>query len=150
VCTCPVGGKIPDRAQRCRPHLLGRNLPQHVDVVAAQLVEEFLGSGGGPLVGRGVDDCVILETGALDDRAMKKALCRFGGKERANGRTSGGLSEDRHIVRVAAECLDVLRNPAERRDPVQHAEVRPDVGVGQKSESAQAIVDRDHGDAAAG
>ena len=67
------------------------------------------------------------------------------------------LTEDRHVLRIAAESADVLAHPLECSNLVEQTVVaRRAVGrlccqsrVGEEAEHAEAIVDRDHHDALA-
>ena len=93
---------------------------------------------------------------ALRDRAVEQAVRRGRDEQRAHRVRAGRLAEDRHVVRVAAEALDVGLHPAQRRDLIALAEVRrgvvalaaerAEVAV---AERAEAIVDRHDHDVAA-
>ena len=65
---------------------------------------------------------------------------------------SGGLAEDSHSLRIAAESSDILCHPMQRRDLIEQRIVPGRIvvrfpgqlRVRQKSEYAQPVVDRDH------
>ena len=69
--------------------------------------------------------------------------------EVADADGTGGFAEDGHVVRVAAECRDVVLHPLQRRDLiVQPLVARSAVGgfraerrVGEEAEQTQAVVD---------
>ncbi len=83
---------------------------------------------------------------ALGDRTAEQPSRLRRRDVRAHGRAAGGLAEDRHVARVAAERAGVLLHPPERGLLIEQGRVaRPEVGVVEEAERAQAVVDRhDH------
>ena len=66
---------------------------------------------------------------------------------------TGRLARNRHVLRIAAELLDVVPNPAQRRLLIHQAVVagratgpRGERRVGKEAKRAQAVVDRDDDD----
>ncbi len=103
--------------------------------------------GAGRRVGRGL---TAEGRAALRDRAVKKTL--GGGHRHDRGRfaATARLAEDRDSIGIAAEVLDVVTDPPERRDEVLNADVRrlrpllaAEVGEVQKAEDVQTMIDRD-------
>ena len=68
--------------------------------------------------------------------------------EDGGGGSSGVLSEDGHLVGVAAELLDVLLHPLEHHDLVLDAKVAGGEAVpgGEEAEGPQAVVEGDEDD----
>ena len=56
------------------------------------------------------------------------------------------MAKDRDIVRISAKGPDVLRDPFENGKEIQHSTIRAGVGVCEKTEDPQAVVDRYNGD----
>jgi hypothetical protein len=73
-------------------------------------------------------------------------------QQRADREGARGLAEDGHVAGVAAECLDVVANPAQRRDLIELAEVRAGsepvatvLGEREIAERTESIIDgHDH------
>jgi hypothetical protein len=70
------------------------------------------------------------------------------GQQRAHGKRSGALTEDRYVACIAAKAADVLLHPAQRRHHVHQGIVagvastfRCQVLRGQKAKDAQPVVD---------
>ena len=82
---------------------------------------------------------------ALHDGPMEETLCARRRQERQHTSGAGGLTEDGDVVRVAAECGDVVAHP------VQGCDLVDDSGVGHRSvviedeeaECPDAVVDGD-------
>jgi hypothetical protein len=71
-------------------------------------------------------------------------------QQRADFGPAAGLAEDHHIRRIAAEPGDVVADPVQARDEVEHADVArrgiflsTDLSEVQIAEDVQAMVDRD-------
>src|SRR5436305_150578 len=96
-------------------------------------------------------------TGArLRDSPPEETLRLRRGQQRSHAHATSGLAEDRDVVGVAAERLDVVARPLERRDLVKGAEVAGAYRAWEalveieKTERVQAVVDRHQDDAVAG
>jgi len=89
---------------------------------------------------------------ALDDRALEKALGQGGGQEGADAGTPGRLPEDRDVSRIPAEVGDIIFNPLQGKNLVEHPIVAGalmgvfpgQLLVGQESEGSQAVIDAGH------
>ena len=66
---------------------------------------------------------VVARRARLRDRTVEQTLCGRRAEQRADAHAAGGLAEDRHVVRVAAERGDVVAYPPKRGDLVEDAEV---------------------------
>jgi len=55
---------------------------------------------------------------ALCDRPVEQALCGRHAEQRAHFACAAGLTEDRDVLRIAAEAVDVVADPREARDDV--------------------------------
>ena len=86
----------------------------------------------------------------LENRAAEKSL-RFGRSQKTRDvRRAGGLSEDRHALRVAPEGRDVVPHPFEPEDHVAKAVVGVAVFELQEAVDVDAVVDRDEHDSVLG
>src|SRR5690606_28219092 len=91
---------------------------------------------------------------ALGNRPVKQAARLGGGAEHADGDAAGGFSKDRHAIGITSERGDVALNPLQSRDLVEEAVVsrspvrglRTELGMREKAERADAVVDRDQHD----
>ena len=86
---------------------------------------------------------------------MEQALGRGHGHERGDFASATGLTKDEHAPGIAAEVCDVVADPFERGDNVEHAHVggvgvlRTVVGEVEVAENVEAMVDADHDHVAA-
>ena len=90
---------------------------------------------------------------ALGDCPLEQSLRRGRDQLRADTQPAGRLTEDRHVLRVAAEARDVVLHPLERELLVHQAVVAGVVRLGpgaqrgmrEEAEQAEPVVDRhDH------
>ena len=138
--------------------------------VAAAQAEDVLGGGGTHLLERvvagpvhqGLAGCLALgerraaqqrtvgdTAAALDDGPADEVLGQRRGDERLNAHGTGALAHDRNIVRISAEGGDVVLDPFQRSDLVQHAVVAGHVmctlgrkrGMGEESEDTETVVE---------
>ena len=113
-----------------------------------ELGQETLGA-----LGRIVRGLAANRGAALGDRAMEQPARRRHRHHRRGLTAAAGLAEDRHAIRIAAEALDVVAHPLERRDQVLHADVgcaRPflaaQAGKMQEAKEVEAVIDGDDDD----
>src|SRR5262249_1011849 len=116
-----------------------------------ELLQYGLGERVRPLARRDAD-----RRAALDDRAMKQAARRRHRQQYADFAAAARLAEDRHVAGIAAEPLDIITHPTQRRDEIEHpgvARMRPGLAADtrqmQKAENIEAVVDADDDDIAA-
>jgi hypothetical protein len=104
-------------------------------------------------VGHGRWQRVVCGT-ALRDRTVEQPGGARRAQQRSDAEAAGGLPGDRDVVWIAAEALDVVTHPLERRDLVERAvDPRGRVLVTEprqmrKAQRAEPIVDADHDDVA--
>ncbi len=121
---------------------------------AGSVLETLLFRLGQRLVQAGAAD----HGSALFDGAREQPLAQWGDQHHAGIVAAGGLAEDGHVGRVAAELFDVLLYPLEGGDNVHQRVVARsamrrfggEFRMRQESEQAQAILDGHHDDAVAG
>src|SRR5437867_8496209 len=93
-----------------------------------------------------LSDGTWLITSALHDATMKESERATRRKQCTDRLCSSRLAKDRDIVRISAKGPDVLRDPFENGKEIQHSTIRAGVGVCEKTEDPQAVVDRYNGD----
>jgi hypothetical protein len=106
---------------------------------------------GGVVLGRDV-----IGRTALQDCTMEEPLRAGRAEERAHAHGARRLAEDRHVLGVAPERLDVVAHPFECGDLVAQPDVRrshlvvgTELAKVQESECAEAVVEGDHDDVSA-
>jgi hypothetical protein len=87
---------------------------------------------------------------------MEQSLCGGHRQQDTDLPTAARLSEHRDVIRITAELRDVVSNPAERMDDVEHADV---TGYGEfratefsqvrEAQRIEAVVYRDNNDVTA-
>ena len=88
----------------------------------------------------------------VDTGLVEQAFGTGAAEQHRGRRAAGGLAENHHVVRVAAECADVVPGPLQRGDLVEDAVVdglterRVEMADVHKAESAHAVVDGHHDD----
>ena len=118
--------------------------------------ERLGGDGISPLFGavrHGLKGATALADGPVKEAARQRARLHHG-----NAVGAGGLAEDGDVVRIAAEFRDVVPYPLEGLDLIAKTLVAGDAvrvlraqfRVGEESEAAQPVVERDHHRAAFG
>ena len=60
---------------------------------------------------RGIAGDEVIDTAALHDALMEQAVRRRGRHQRPDLHTAAGLTENRNILRVSAECRDIVMYP---------------------------------------
>ena len=78
-------------------------------------------------------------------------MCERRGHQDADCHCTGGLAEDGDIVRIAAKAGDIGFDPAQRCELILQAVIarrrfRIEIGMGEKAEDTQAIVEADDDD----
>ena len=99
---------------------------------------------------RFVDGAQVVGRTAHQDRPAEEALRSRDRQQRGTGHGPRGLTRDRDVGRVTAERRDVLLNPLERCEPIEHAAIGRRVPQREKALDPEPIVDGDHHGAVAG
>jgi hypothetical protein len=68
----------------------------------------------------------VVGRAALEDGCVKQSLRTWRSEQCPHAHGTGGLAEDRHVLGVAAEALDVVPYPFEHGDLV----AQPQIGLG--------------------
>ena len=97
----------------------------------------------------------IEDHGAHHHCAGEEAFIRPAGQLGHNASAAGGLSGNGHLLRITAEGRDIPLHPAKSRLLVQVAEIGrsvrlfpADLRMGQETQGADPVIDRDHHDPA--
>ncbi len=123
-----------------------RNAAELADLVGAQVqLGEQLARGFGAVIAAGH----LHRWSTLNDRFMKEAVRRGHRHQHADLRAATALPEDGNVSGVAAESPDIVADPLERRDDVEHTGISgrreffaADLLQLQVTERAEAVVDR--------
>ncbi len=138
-----------DTAQsvRCLAHDICGDFSQIVHRPGADHLHQALRRRLRPRKSPRWSDGARLRTSALHDATMEESTRAARRKQCTDGLRSSRLPEDRDIVRITAKSSDVLRDPFENRKEIPHSKIRAGVGMCEKAEHPQAVVERHDGDA---
>ena len=92
----------------------------------------------------------VLGRAALQDRSVEQPPGSGHGEQRPDAHRTSRLTEDGHVVRVAAEAADVLAHPLKGGDLVEQPDVRDPVPEVEETLGPRAPVDDDADHAVAG
>jgi hypothetical protein len=112
-----------------------------------EFLEHRAGGCGRVLARGGLDD-----RSALHDRLVKQAARRRHRHQDADFGAAAGLAEDRDVGGIAAEARDIVADPFESEDDIEHAGVAragelfaaAEVVEMEKAEDVQAMIDGDN------
>ncbi len=139
----------PRAARRCRRPQAGVGRPRRTSPTRPGGAAERLG----PAAREGGVAGDVPERRRLQDRALEEPVRTRHDEQVERAQRAGGLARDGDARRVAAERLDRVAHPLERRDLVEQAPVArrsagriSEIGVVEPAEAAEPVVEGDHHD----